>query len=140
MAIADDIERVPLFSDLTDRQLRKLADLFHERQVPAGTTLVVEGKMSGISFFVVAEGLAKVTVHGDEVARLGPGDFFGELALIAERERAATVTAETVMRCVEIPFWDLRGFLHDNPDVMWKLLQHVVETLSPESPPASTGD
>jgi CRP-like cAMP-binding protein len=139
MAIADDLERVPLFSELSDRQLRKLSQLFRDRPVPAGTTLVREGKMSGISFFVVAEGLAVVTVAGTEVARIGPGDFFGELALIARRERAATVTAETPMRCVEIPFWDLREFLHDNPDVMWKLLQHVVEMLAPEAPLEASG-
>ena len=136
MAITDDLERVSLFSDLSDRQLRKLAQLFHDRPVPAGTTLVSEGTMSGISFFVVAEGLATVTVAGKEVTRLGPGDFFGELALIGERERAATVTAETPMRCVEIPFWDLRVYLHENPDVMWRLLQHVVGMLSPDAPPA----
>ena len=107
MAIADDLERVTLFTDLSDRQLKKLAALFRERHVPAGTRLVIEGTMSGISFFVVAEGLARVSVAGKDVAHLGPGDFFGELALIAERERAATVTAETAMRCVEAPFSDL---------------------------------
>ncbi|HJZ60665.1 MAG TPA: cyclic nucleotide-binding domain-containing protein, partial [Miltoncostaeaceae bacterium] len=76
----------------------------------------------------------------NEVARLGPGDHFGELALITERERTATVTAETEMRCLEIPFWDFRNFAHENPDVMWKLLQHVVELLSAESrAPAGPG-
>jgi CRP-like cAMP-binding protein len=67
------------------------------------------------------------------VARLRSGDHFGELALITESERTATVTAETAMRCLEIPFWDFRTFAHDNPDVMWKLLQQVVERLSAPS-------
>jgi CRP-like cAMP-binding protein len=137
--IADDLERVSLFSTLTDRQRRKLAKLFRERTVPAGTVLVKEGTMSGVSFFVVAGGEAVVSVDGVEAARLRPGDHFGELALITERERAATVTAETELRCLEIAFWDFRNFAHDNPDVMWKLLQHVVELLSTDAAAADAG-
>ena len=86
--------------------------------------------MGGVSFFVVAEGEAAVTIDGKTVVNLGPGDHFGELALINNRERSATVTAQTPMRCLEIRFWDFRDFAHDNPDVMWKLLQHVAELLS----------
>jgi CRP-like cAMP-binding protein len=130
MAIADDLKRVPLFSDLDGRQLRKLADQFRERTLTPGTSVVQEGTMSGVGFFVVAEGEAAVTVGGNEVATLGPGDYFGELALISEKERTATVTAKTEVRCLEIPFWDFRDFAHANPDVTWKLLQHVVELLT----------
>lgn len=120
---------MPLFATLNDRQRRKLARLFRERDVRAGTAVVVEGLMSGVSFFVVAEGEAAVTIGGKEIAHLGPGDHFGELALINNRERSATVTAATPMRCLEIRFWDFRRFAHDNPDVTWKLLEHVVELL-----------
>ena len=129
-SVSDDLKRVPLLSGLNERQRRKLARLCRERQVNAGTTVVKEGLMSGVGFFVVAEGEAAVTVGGKEVARLGPGDHFGELALITKQERSATVTAQTPMRCLEIQFWDFRDFAHDNPDVMWKLLEHVVEVLS----------
>jgi CRP-like cAMP-binding protein len=129
-SVADDLRNVPLFSDLNDRQRRKLARLFRERAVPPGAAVVEEGKVSGCSFFVVADGEATVTIAGNEVGRLGQGDHFGELALISERERSATVTAVTPMRCLEVRFWDFRDFAHDNPDVMWKLLQHVVELLS----------
>jgi CRP-like cAMP-binding protein len=140
-SVADELARVPLFSGLNARQRQKLAKLFRERTVPLGTTLVREGKMSGVSFFVVADGEATVTIDGNEAARLRRGDHFGELALITERERSATVTAETEMRCLEIPFWDFRDFAHDNPDVMWRLLQHVVAMLAPEGdPPASPSD
>ena len=130
MAITDDLRRVPLFSDLEDKQVRKLAERFRERNLEPGTTAVQEGTMSGVGFFVVAEGEASVTVGGDEVATLGPGDHFGELALIRESGRSATVTAKTRLRVLEIPFWDFRDFAHANPDVTWKLLQHVVELLS----------
>jgi glutaminase len=92
--------------------------------------------MGGVSFFVVAEGTAAVTTAGKEVARLGPGDHFGELALISESERTATVTAETPLRCLEIPFWDFRDFALANPDVTWKLLQHVAGLLAQQRPTA----
>ena len=86
--------------------------------------------MSGVGFFIVAEGEAAVSVDGQEVARLGPGDHFGELALISEDVRAATVTAATRLRCLVIAFWDFRRFARENPDVSWKLLQHVVGMLT----------
>jgi len=126
MGVTDDLKRVPLFSDLDDRQLRKLGEHFRERKLAAGTSVVQEGTMSGVGFFVVADGEVSVSKGGEEVATLGPGDHFGELALISERERSATVTAKTEVRALEIPFWDFRDFAHANPDVTWKLLQHVV--------------
>jgi len=129
MGVTDDLKRVPLFSDLDDRQLRKLGEHFRERKRAAGTSVVQEGTMSGVGFFVVADGEVSVSKGGEEVATLGPGDHFGELALISERERSATVTAKTEVRALEIPFWDFRDFAHANPDVTWKLLQHVVEML-----------
>ena len=129
MGVTDDLKRVPLFSDLDDRQLRKLGEHFRERKLAAGTSVVQEGTMSGVGFFVVGDGEVSVSKGGEEVATLGPGDHFGELALISERERSATVTAKTEVRALEIPFWDFRDFAHANPDVTWKLLQHVVEML-----------
>jgi CRP-like cAMP-binding protein len=125
----DDLKRVPLFEELDNRQLRKLAGLFRERTVDSGTRIVTEGQMSGVGFFVVGDGEAAVSVNGDEVATLGPGDHFGELALVSESERTATVTAKTELRVLEIAFWDFRDFAHANPDVTWKLLQHVVALL-----------
>lgn len=128
-AATEDLKRVPLFEELDGRQLRKLADRFRERTVRANTRLVQEGTMSGVGFFVVAEGEAVVTVDGEQVTTLGPGDHFGEISLVTESERTATVTAKTELRCLEIAFWDFRDFAHKNPDVTWKLLQHVVELL-----------
>jgi CRP/FNR family transcriptional regulator, cyclic AMP receptor protein len=127
--VADDLKRVPLFADLSSSQLRKLAKSFRERTLEPGTSVVQEGTMSGVGFFVVTDGEAAVSVGGREVKTLGPGDHFGELALISEAERTATVTARTRVRCLEISFYDFRHFAHANPDVTWKLLQHVVALL-----------
>ncbi|HEU5373591.1 MAG TPA: cyclic nucleotide-binding domain-containing protein, partial [Gaiellaceae bacterium] len=85
-----------------------------------------EGEMSGVGFFVVGSGEATVNVGGKDVTTLGPGDHFGEIALVSEAARTATVTATTELRLLEIPFWDFRDFAHANPDVTWRLLQHVV--------------
>ena len=128
-SVAEDLKQVPLFSGLSERQLRRLVKLFTERRVPAGTLLAKQGEMSGVAFFVIAEGEAAVILDGAQVATLGPGDYFGELAMISQRERIATVKALTPMRCHTIRFWDFRAFAKKNPDVMWKLLQHVAGIL-----------
>lgn len=122
----DDLRKVPLFAELDNRQLKKLASRFRERTVGPGTQVTAEGEMSGVGFFVVGSGEASVNVGGTDVATLGAGDHFGEIALVSEAARTATVTATTDLRLLEIPFWDFRDFAHANPDVTWKLLQHVV--------------
>ena len=125
----EDLAKVPLFSDLNQRQLRKLAKGFKEKTIGPGITVVREGHMDGVGFFVIAEGKATVSVSGVNVAVIGPGDYFGELAMITERARGATVTAETQLRCLRMAFWDLRRFAKENPDVCWKLLQHLANVL-----------
>jgi CRP-like cAMP-binding protein len=127
--VAEDLKRVPLFSALSQRQLRQLARDFRERHVPVGALLAKQGEMSGVAFFVIAEGEAAVSVDGARVGTLSPGDHFGELAMISQRERTATVEAVTPMRCHTIQFWDFRAFVKKHPDVMWKLLQHVAGVL-----------
>ncbi len=129
---ADDLKQVDLFSGLNRRQLKSLASNFRERRFATGQEIVREGAMSGIGFFVLADGEAKVSVRGRKVASLGPGSYFGEFALINEGERTATVSAQTEVRCLEISFPDFRKFAHSNPDVTWKLLQHVAALAQPK--------
>jgi CRP-like cAMP-binding protein len=125
-ASADELKGVPLFNGLSQRQLRRLGRDFKERKFRPGAEIVRQGHMSGVDFFVIVEGKVSVTVDGKEVARLGPGDHFGELALIGERERSSTVTALEPLRCVAMASWHFRRFVNANPDVSWKLLQHLV--------------
>jgi CRP-like cAMP-binding protein len=124
-----ELQGVPLFGGLSQRQLRRLGRDFKERSFRSGTEIVRQGHMSGVDFFVIVDGQVSVTVHGKEVARLGPGDHFGELALIGERERLSTVTAVGPVQCVSMASWHFRRFVNANPDVAWKLLQHLVELL-----------
>ena len=126
----DALRQIPLFSDLSDRQLKRIARDVKERTFNEGTSVVEQGEMSGVGFFLIVEGEASVVVDGRQVARLGPGDHFGELALITESTRTATVTALTPLQCLELSAWDFRDAAMENPDIMWKLLQHVVGVLS----------
>ena len=122
------LAQVPLFAGLKERNLKMLAQSLKGRSFEPGATIAVEGK-SGVGFFVIAEGEATVSIDGKERATLRPGDHFGELALITEGERTATVTAITRLRCLVIPFWDFRRFAKENPDVSWALLQHLAGLL-----------
>ena len=130
--VVDDLARVRLFACLSQRQLRKLAKTVKVREFRPGVVVVSEGTMSGVGFFIIAEGAASISVDGTEVATIGPGDHFGELALISEGERTATVTATTRLRCLVIAFWDFRRFAKENPDVSWALLQHLAGLLTGE--------
>jgi CRP-like cAMP-binding protein len=122
---ADLLAGVPLLSSLDRKQLETLARDFSERTFPAGAVVVREGDDHGVGFFVVADGEGAVTVKGNEVAKVGPGSYFGEVALISDRVRTATVTATTDLRCMVMTMWDFRAFVRGDAEVAWKLLQHV---------------
>src|SRR4051812_18604334 len=124
--VIEELARVPLFGGLNKRQLRTLGRAFKPRAYGAGRTVVRQGHMDGVGLFIIVEGTASVMVDETEVAKLGPGDYFGELALISQQARAATVTAETPLRCLVIAFWDFRKFAKGNPDVSWQLLEYLV--------------
>jgi CRP/FNR family cyclic AMP-dependent transcriptional regulator len=129
MAVSvETLRRVALFADLDDGELARLADEFKERTFPPGASVVSEGA-SGAAFFVITDGEATVTVGGEERARLGAGDHFGEIALLDEGVRSATVTAETELRCYGLTPWDFRPFVEDHPEVAWKLLQALARRL-----------
>jgi CRP-like cAMP-binding protein len=130
--LIDELKQVPLFSDLSQRQLKRLARDFKERTFRSGTSMVRRGQMSGVDFFVIAEGEASVTVDGTEIDRLGPGDHFGEVALIGEQVRQATVTADGPLRCLVMTSWDFQKFVKGNPEASWKLLQYLVRVLTEE--------
>jgi CRP/FNR family transcriptional regulator, cyclic AMP receptor protein len=80
-------------------------------------------------FFVVESGEAAVEVHGEEVAKLGPGDSFGEIALIDRRPRTATVTAKTDLVTYGLPVFVFRPFVEARPQVAWKLLEEMADRL-----------
>jgi CRP-like cAMP-binding protein len=123
------LRNVSLFSGLDDRELSSLAEEFNERRFKAGQQITLEGE-GGLMFFVVDDGEATVEVGGDEVARLGPGDAFGEIALIDRRPRTATVTAQTDLLTYGLPVFVFRPFVEARPLVAWKLLETLADKLA----------
>jgi CRP-like cAMP-binding protein len=89
--------------------------------------VTAEGQ-TGIGFFVIDSGEAKVTVGGEERRRLGPGDYFGEVALLNETTRTATITAETELRCYGMTSWEFRPLVETHGSIAWKLLQAMSKT------------
>ena len=122
---ADLLAGVPFLAGLDRKHLEQLARDFSERTFAAGSVAVREGDERGIGFFVVVEGEGTVTIGDKQVATVGPGDYFGEVALISDRVRTATVTATTDLRCLVMTMWDFRAFVQGDAEVAWKLLEHV---------------
>jgi len=117
---------VQLFEELDDRFLESLASEFMARTYAAGDTLAEEGE-SGRTLIVIETGNVTVTVHGEEVGRLGPGDAFGEMSLIDRSARSATVKADTEVRGYQLPVWSFRPLIESHPEVAWALLEALAQ-------------
>ena len=117
----DVLQQVPLFSGLKGKQLKRIAEAMTERAFSAGEEITKEGEVS-VGFYVIEEGRASVTMNDQQVGELGPGDHFGEISLIAETPRAATVMAETDMRCQGMTSWDFRKLVESNGEIAWAIL------------------
>jgi CRP-like cAMP-binding protein len=123
------LEHVPLFQGLPHSDLERVARSFKERHFSAGDTVAAEGS-GGVGFFVIGEGTAAVDVHGEQRAQLGPGDYFGEIALIDDQaRRTATIRAETDLTCYGLTSWDFRPLVETNAEIAWKLLQVMAKRL-----------
>jgi CRP/FNR family transcriptional regulator, cyclic AMP receptor protein len=122
------LHRVPLFEHFEKGDLERLARSFKERTFDAGSTVAGEGK-TGAGFFVIESGEATVSVRGDERRSLGPGDYFGEIALIDDGARSATVTAVSDLRCYGLTSWEFRPLVESNASIAWKLLETMAQRL-----------
>jgi CRP/FNR family transcriptional regulator, cyclic AMP receptor protein len=124
-AMVDSLRAVPLFSDLSARDLKRLADSMQELSFASGKEVVAEGK-GGVAFFVILEGTARVTQGGEDRALLTAGDYFGEMALIDGDDRTGSVHAEGELRCAAMTSWTFRPFVMDHPEIAWALLTALV--------------
>lgn len=122
------LKRVSLFSACSDRELRRIASLADGLEIKEGAVLAREGR-PGLEFFVIATGKAKVSIGKKKVASLGSGDFFGEMALLDQGPRAATVTAETPMSVYVLDSRSFTSMLQDVPTVARKILRGVAHRL-----------
>jgi CRP-like cAMP-binding protein len=116
------LQRVSLFKDLPEKQLRKLSDEFAERRFTEGQELTVEGS-GGIGLFVIETGTATVAVDGEERRTLGPGDYYGEVALIDGGTRTATITATSDGVAYGLTKWVFKPLVDTNSEIAWPLLE-----------------
>jgi CRP-like cAMP-binding protein len=112
---------VELFAGLTKKEAGKVLQFMRDINYAAGKVMVEEGDNGG-RFFLIVSGTAVVTRRGRRVRRLGPGDSFGDIALIDGGPRSATVTAETPISTLSLAIWNFRAALLENPSITYKLL------------------
>jgi phosphoenolpyruvate synthase/pyruvate phosphate dikinase len=122
------LQRVPLFAGLDGAEFEEIGRLLKERRFSAGETVVMEGS-GGAAFFLIDSGEARVSIRGVEQAALQKGDYFGEIALIDEGPRSATVTATTDLVCHGLTFWEFRPLVQGNGAIGWKLLESLAAML-----------
>ena len=128
----DLIRKVPLFARCSRAELKEIAMLADEIDLREGKEMTREGA-PGREFFVLLEGTAEVKKNSRKVNTLGPGDFFGEIALVSREPRTATVIATSPVRALVITDWSFRQLLDDAPRVKTKVMEAMAERLAPET-------
>ena len=119
------LERSPLFLGYSHDEIKKLAEEFDEQTYMADRGVLTEG-LTGMDFFLILDGEAVVHHEGEELARLHPGDFFGEVAALDDGPRTASVRTVTQVRCLGLPNGSFRSFLERHPRFAINVLQAVV--------------
>jgi CRP-like cAMP-binding protein len=128
VSVMSYLMNVPIFKDLPAGSLESVARSVRERVYEPGAVIVRQGD-PGVGFFLITEGLVEVTHDDHHVRNMGPGEFFGEMALIEERPRSATVAARERTRCLQLVRWDFRALLRENPEMAVRMLEVVVQRL-----------
>jgi CRP/FNR family cyclic AMP-dependent transcriptional regulator len=127
-APVDVLRRVPLFADLSKREVQTIARLFKVRRFAEGETVIQEGS-GGAAFYVIDSGEAAVIIRGRKRSTLKADDFFGEIAMIDAGKRMATIVAATDLVCYGLTYWDFRPLVEANGIIGWKLLQRMAKML-----------
>lgn len=120
--VVERLVRLALFADLTPAQLESIAHRFDEEVFAEGQRILRTG-LSGAGMYLILEGEAAIRIDGQERARFGPGEVFGEIGVLTGELPNADVEAATMLRCLEIPGQDVEPFLVEFPRVMYRLLQ-----------------
>jgi len=120
------LKTIPLFADVSEDKLRKIAPFAETDEFAEGQVVVKEGGYSN-HFFAIEDGTAKVERAGEHIADLGPGDVFGEQGLLEKQERSATVTASSRLRVIKIEHWELSRMRKEMPEVVEELQRKVAE-------------
>jgi CRP-like cAMP-binding protein len=120
--ITQILSGIGLFADLTRPQLEEIAHTFDEQYFSPGERILRKG-FTGSGFFVVVEGEASVEVEGKKIARLGRGDFFGEISILLGEPPSTDIVATSPLKCLVLAGSDVQPFLEAHPKVMFRILQ-----------------
>ena len=126
----DELARIPLLAALTRRDRERLASVLRDRVIAAGEVAAAEGE-EGIGFFMIVAGTATVEQDGAPVRTLAAGDWFGEIAVLGDGRRTATVRALEELRCVGMTPWQFRPFLSEHPEIALTIAATMAERLAP---------
>jgi CRP/FNR family cyclic AMP-dependent transcriptional regulator len=126
------LSEVPIFQGLSKRELSAIAQSAKEVSHPPGDVLAREGE-TGVGFFLITDGTAKVTIRGRSRGWMGPGDFFGEISLLDQGPRTATVTADTPVVTLGITAWVFKRLIETNPAIASKMLKVMAQRLRQSS-------
>lgn len=125
MDLDQQLASVPLLAGLEDKVRRRLAEIGKRRTYQADEVIVKEGT-TGTALYIVLSGRARVEREGSAIAQLGSGDFFGELALIEEHPRTATVVASEETDCLLFPAWEFTALLEEHPEVAVPIMRELI--------------
>lgn len=128
MELEQQLASVPLLAGLEQRVRRRLADIGKRRTYAPGETIVREGS-TGTALYIVLGGRARVERDGEELGQLKGGDFFGELALIEEHPRSATVVAVDETDCLLFPAWEFTALLEEHPEIAVPIMKAMIARL-----------
>jgi CRP/FNR family cyclic AMP-dependent transcriptional regulator len=117
-----DIKSAKLFKDLPESELKSIERQLKTVKHPAGYEIVVRGSQ-GVGFMIITEGTVTVSTVQGKSRKLGPGDSFGEMALLDQEGRSATIKTDTDVTLASIPEWNFKSFLQEHPTVAYRLLQ-----------------
>jgi CRP/FNR family cyclic AMP-dependent transcriptional regulator len=123
------LKKIPLFADVPDEELRKVATFATTEEFPEGATVVKEGGYSN-HFYAIEEGTVKIERGDEHLADLGPGDVFGEQGLLERQERSASVVATSPLRVIKIEHWELSRMRKSMPQIVEELQRKVEERQS----------
>lgn len=124
----EHLKKVPLFAGIPEAQLHRIANGVKERKFERGASIVSAGD-PGHGFYLIVHGEAEVKRDGRTIRTLGPGDYFGELALVRETPRTATVVAKEPTTCLALTRWDFKGILDANPAIAIRLLETIASRI-----------
>src|SRR5213594_2469178 len=129
----DLLRQVPLFADISNRDLKRFAEGFKQNTFSPGQTIATEGT-GGVGFFIIGAGTVEYSVGGEKKGAGGPGDYFGEIALIDDGPRTATVTATSEVTAYGLTPWVFRPLVEENASIAWEMLRAMAKRLRASTP------